>query len=376
MEGTYDNPQVSTKRSRRNTLQEKRRMRNERRMRKRRSKSNSSLLANTLQLESKLRAEAEKKLTLYKNMTRSYWERWRWELQQRKECMQQRRGVGCHKKDCNGQISVHEIDPSLLHDPVNPDGEGMETYIGRGSFAVVKLQLFRGYKVAVKKFLASTIKEDVIQEAQNLAHLCHPYIPMLFGLVTATQPYRIIMQYHGLSGRVSSLSVTLNDVLTRSVAYNQNTIVLLFAQLAEAMRYLHEDAKLLHNDLKCSNVLLCDGCDEHEVQIMLLDFGKATLLADGRRYTLNDIEKVQYVKYYPHLAPEVVQGYAPQSKQSDMYSLGIIFHKVFDHAEIRDIDSAVTKRMNSLATKCTSLHAFSRPSATHILSIIKEIIEL
>ena len=42
------------------------------------------------------------------------------------------------------------------------------------------------------------------------------------------------------------------------------------------------------------------------------------------------------MKYYPHLASEVVQGYAPQSKQSDMYSLGIIFRKVFDHAEIRD----------------------------------------
>ena len=35
---------------------------------------------------------------------------------------------------------------------------------------------------------------------------------------------------------------------------------------------------------------------------MLLDFGKATPITDGRKYRLNDIKKVQYVKYYSRLA--------------------------------------------------------------------------
>ena len=111
------------------------------------------------QLESKLRTEAEKKLTLYKNMTRSYWERWRWELQQRKELMSLEKG-SCHEvlrnkmNNCN-EIKLHEIDPTLLKDPISSNGERCETYIGRGSFAVVKLQLYRGFQVAVKRFLAS-----------------------------------------------------------------------------------------------------------------------------------------------------------------------------------------------------------------------------
>ena len=51
-------------------------------------------------------------------------------------------------------------DLSLLNDPVNPNGEFIATYIGRGSFAIVKLQLYQGYKVAVKKVSYITVTED------------------------------------------------------------------------------------------------------------------------------------------------------------------------------------------------------------------------
>jgi len=80
-------------------------------------------------------------------MTRSYWERWRWELQQRKDLILQERGayhkLHCHKNDfASEKIKIHEIDPALLKDPVSADGQSTEIYIGRGSFAVVKLQIY------------------------------------------------------------------------------------------------------------------------------------------------------------------------------------------------------------------------------------------
>lgn len=40
---------------------------------------------------------------------------------------------------------------------------------------------------------------------------------------------------------------------------NEHTIVMLCIQLMEAVRYLHDDVKVLHNDLKCNNVLVCDS---------------------------------------------------------------------------------------------------------------------
>lgn len=253
--------------------------------RKKRKRSHLNILTAEVQLEAKLRVDAERKVVLYKNMSRSYWERWHWELQQRKDLMLQERGTYhklCgHKTSIDSdKVKVLEIDPTMFKDPVNADGQSTETYIGRGSFAVVKLQTYRGFNVAVKKFLPSTVQVDVQREAEVLAQFCHHYLPMLFGVVTSTAPYKIIMQYHGLSGQCG-LSVTLSDVLIKPEKYDQNTMLLFCAQLAEVVQYLHNDVQILHNDLKCNNVVICDSVTEKHssvdqavcsIQIILINY--------------------------------------------------------------------------------------------------------
>jgi len=85
--------------------------------------------------------------------------------------------------------------------------------------------------------------------------------PNLFGVVTSKLPYKIAMQYYGLSEQM--MSVTLSDVLCGpSKLYDQNTFLLLYAQIAEALHYLHDKVKILHNDLKCNNVVICDSISE------------------------------------------------------------------------------------------------------------------
>ena len=122
---------------------------------------------------------------------------------------------------------------------------------------------------------------------------CHPYLPLLFGIHTATQPYKIVMQYHSL--HEGGKSTTLYDVLSMSEIHSEHTIVMLCIQLMEAVRYLHDDVKELHNDLKCNNVIVCDSVAEQPVpsssercvQIMIIDFGKATMVDNGKHYHLN-----------------------------------------------------------------------------------------
>ena len=75
---------MSERRSRPNTLEEKKKMRNSR---KKRRRSRAKVLEAQLEHERALRSDASKKVTLYRNMSRSYWERWQWELQRRKESM-------------------------------------------------------------------------------------------------------------------------------------------------------------------------------------------------------------------------------------------------------------------------------------------------
>ena len=80
-------------------------------------------------------------------MAHSYREWWQWELQQQKKAMQGIRG--------GAQVSkvphLLEIDETLLVDPVVGESE---MYVGQRSFAIVKIMIFRGIKVAIKEFTA------------------------------------------------------------------------------------------------------------------------------------------------------------------------------------------------------------------------------
>lgn len=141
--------------------------------------------------------------------------------------------------------------PSSLGDA--PSDE--DIFVGRGSFGVVKYQEFRGIDVAVKEFLPHTLAADVQKEGQILSKLCHPYLPLLFGIATDKYPYIIVMQYHAVDGKC----ITLHRELSRSnarIISNSHSWLILCAQICEALRYLHDDAKIIHNDLKCDNILL------------------------------------------------------------------------------------------------------------------------
>ena len=123
-------------------------------------------------------------------------------------------------------------------------------YVGRGAFGVVKLQVFRSMQVAVKELLPRTNRVDVLHEAQILSRLCHPFLPYLFGLRTAQKPYRIVIrQFHG----IGEMSVTLSQCITKRIVDDENTWLVLCAQLLETFMYLHDEAKILHNDLTTNN---------------------------------------------------------------------------------------------------------------------------
>ena len=119
-----------------------------------------------------------------------------------------------------------------------------ECYVGRGSFGVVKVQSFRGIQVAVKVFLPRSLKADVYTEASILQLLCHTYVPLLIGVCIKQQPFSIVMQFHGFKGLEAS---TIDKELMHN-HFTGRMWILLATQLLEAIHYLHEEAKVLHND--------------------------------------------------------------------------------------------------------------------------------
>ena len=144
--------------------------------------------------------------------------------------------------------------------------------------------MLRGILVTVKEFL----KADV---TLILNRICHPYLPLLIGM--CTKQLRHIWVH-------------------------------LCAQLLEAMKYLHEEANILHNDIKSNNVLVAQSNgDQFHYQVVLIDFGKATSIEESKRYHLTGIEKIEI--FLIIIAPEVVEGETKQSEFSHLENFCFVF---------------------------------------------------
>lgn len=162
-------------------------------------------------------------------------------------------------------------------------------YVGRGSFGIVRAQMLRGILVAVKEFLSRSVTADVIHEASVLNRICHPYLPLLIGMCTKQLPLRLVLQFHAFK---ELESVTLEHEL-RENHLSCHLWLHLCAQLLEAIKYLHEEAYILHNDIKSNNVLVAQSNrDQCKYQVVLIDFGKATGIQESKRYHLSDVEKI------------------------------------------------------------------------------------
>lgn len=375
----------------RNSIAEKRRMRADRKKRKRILRSQHRKqrvqlqvqlqrvtdLKSSLDKEILLREKNQNRMQLYKNMARTYWERWRWEAQKRKEAM-----IQTHLTQCSTSTSKHptatekmvlqQIDPSMLTNVYDADN-----FVGRGSFGRVKVQLYRGIPVAVKQFLPRTVVQDVVNEAEILLQLSHPNLPYFFGVCVTKKPYLIVTQFEGIQGDIigSGKAWTVHqELLKGDLQLYDLDWMLVCAQIAEAVRYLHFDVGILHNDIKPDNILL----KPHKVtniSAVLIDFGKATKLSNAKLFTLSEIDQADYmsrpVNFY--LAPEVLSGESRQSRYSDMFAIGGVFYKILDAKKLTNyLDHG--KKLCQFAERCRCIHYNRRPDAKQALKFFEELL--
>lgn len=374
----------------RNSLQEKRRMRAERKKRKRRMKA---ITRQELKMAAKLKTDidnkqsqleaSQNKMQMYKNMARTYWERWRWESQKRKESLvphvyHQQPSQYCLTTDLT---LPPQINPAML----NNLNQGLTNYIGRGSFGVVKLQLYRGIYVAVKQFLPRTFSDDVIAEAKCLMKLSHPNLPHLFGICTDELPYCIVMQFEGIQNNSSQPQpLTLHQELQKGGILHNMDWISVCVQLSEAVRYLHFDVEILHNDIKPDNILLSNMHKKYNqsqtplnIFVILTDFGKATSVINGKKYNLSLIDQADYnsrpeLSFY--LAPEVISGESKQSRQSDIFAFGGVIYRIVDKNKLSSLPNH-SKKLNQYAEKCRSVHYHQRPNSKQALRFFEDLMK-
>lgn len=352
------------RKSRLNTYQEKKAMKKFRRERKAQErKSKEASLCQALDIEQGRRKTVEVELHKQKSINRCFWERWQWEVHSRRKVQS--------KPISNTR--VRQIDPSQLVCP--PDEHG--TYLGRGSFGVVQLQIFRGMNVAVKEFLPHTSLSDVEHEAEILGRLSHPYLPLLFGVCTLKPPYKIVVQFHGLISHGYG-SCTLENAVQKKIFENGEAWITLTGQILEALCYLHEQVHVIHNDLKSNNVLITSSFSDHSsVQIVLIDFGKATRIDEGRKLKLCDKQREEYMLRCPHIAPEVIDGMAKESPSSDIYGAGGIFLRIYDNdclLSFKESNLEICQKYLNISIKCRSVNIQLRPTAKEALQMYQLLI--
>lgn len=152
-------------------------------------------------------------------------------------------------------------------------------------------------------------------------------------------------------------------------------------QILKAMEYL---VKIIHNDIKCDNILISHQAvpevslpdsvqsilpstsgnwapDQH---IVVIDFGKATIIQSAKKYSLNEKEIQSYFQNYRHIAPEVVRGECQQSPHSDMFSVGCLFQSLVDHSCFTKLPCKDMQILAQLVDQLTNISWQKRPSAS------------
>lgn len=160
--------------------------------------------------------------------------------------------------------------------------------------------------------LGAQYKASFYNEANILSHCCHPNISFLLGVCLEWKCPTLILAFHGDGDK----SYTLHSVLKHSkLDLTCTEWKLIISSAISGIKYLHEKS-IIHNDIKEDNITLTNI--GHKIKSVVIDFGKACFVENGKKYNLSAVEKRRYKLVHPQVPPDVVDGIRIQDKLSDV----------------------------------------------------------
>ncbi len=188
-------------------------------------------------------------------------------------------------------------------------------HIGQGGMAdvYVAVDMLLNREVAVKVLRGELSNDPVAllrfqREANASTALSHPNIVDIYDVGEENGYHYIVMEY--VRGK------DLKQLIAQRGALCKEEAVAIMKQLVSAVAEAHR-CNIIHRDIKPQNVLIKD-----DGTLKVVDFGIA-LAQDALQLTQSD--SVMGSVHY--LAPEVARGEAA-TRQSDIYSLGIVFYEL------------------------------------------------
>ena len=199
-------------------------------------------------------------------------------------------------------------------------GYRLEAPIGRGATGTV----YRATQLSLKrdvalKVLAADLAADVVarerflRESTLAASLEHPHIVPIYNAGEVDGVCYIAMRYVAGSD--------LQAMIRRQRRLPGDVAVSIVTQLAGALEAAHA-VRLIHRDVKPSNVLISDGQeDPSRPHAWLGDFGLSKRLGDS---TVSPTERPLGTVHY--MAPEQIRGERLDAR-ADIYSLGCLLYQ-------------------------------------------------
>jgi len=152
---------------------------------------------------------------------------------------------------------------------------------------------------------------QMTSEVEILSNMDHPNIVKYFESFEEGNSLYIAMELvEGMS-----LQYYLNYLEEQKKPMEEEEVWNIFLQLCLALRYLHQDKRVVHRDLTPSNIMLCSPPQ----RVKLTDFG----LARQNKSSSSMMNSV--VGTMPYSCPEIIQ-HMKYSEKADIWSLGCILY--------------------------------------------------
>ncbi|GMJ02156.1 hypothetical protein like AT5G18500 [Hibiscus trionum] len=189
-----------------------------------------------------------------------------------------------------------------------------DNIIGDGGYGVVyRGNLINGTLVAVKKLLNNTgqADKDFRVEVEAVGHVRHKNLVRLLGYCIEGTQRLLVYEYVNNS----NLEQWLRGDMSHKGYLTWEARIKILLGTAKALAYLHEaiEPKVVHRDIKSSNILIDDDFDAK-----ISDFGLAKLLGDGKSYITTRV-----MGTFGYVAPEYANS-GLLTEKSDVYSYGVV----------------------------------------------------
>ncbi|XP_065851866.1 probable receptor-like protein kinase At2g42960 [Euphorbia lathyris] len=189
-----------------------------------------------------------------------------------------------------------------------------ENILGEGGYGVVyKGRLINGTEVAVKKLLNNLgqAEKEFRVEVEAIGHVRHKNLVRLLGFCIEGVHRMLVYEYVNNG----NLEQWLHGAMRHHGILTWEARMKVLLGTAKALAYLHEaiEPKVIHRDIKSSNILIDD-----EFNAKVSDFGLAKLLDSGESHITTRV-----MGTFGYVAPEYANT-GLLNEKSDIYSFGVL----------------------------------------------------